>query len=265
MKRLKFINKLKLSILTAFIALSFTSTAIAAEYPKPTELKYVNDYTSGTLDQSTKEYIISVGKELEDKTGAQETIVVVDSLNGADIESYANGLFRTWGIGQKGKDNGFLILLAIKDRTWRVEVGTGLEGAIPDIYSNRVMEAVAVPLFKEGNYSGGLKDAYSVFADAIAKEYNITLEKNEKINLPQEESAEANIFDNLGFIIFILIIWFFFFRRRRGGGFGGFGGGGFGGFGGSGGGFGGFGGSSGGGFGGFGGGSSSGGGSSGRF
>lgn len=256
------LNKYTIGILCAAAISVFSFSAVfAADYPKPTELKYVNDYTGNTLDVSTKEYIISVGKELEDKTGAQEVIVVIDSLDGADIDAYANELFRNWGLGQKGKNNGLMILLSIKDRAWRVEVGTGLEGAVTDIYSSRVMNAVAVPLFKEGNYSQGLKDSYSVFADDIAKEYNVTLDKNEKITVPQENSNSSNPFNSMGFVIFIIIIWFLFFRRR--GGFGGFGGGGFfgGGFGG--GGFGG--GSSGGGFGGFGGGSSSGGGSSGRF
>ncbi|MGE5627878.1 MAG: TPM domain-containing protein [Solirubrobacterales bacterium] len=250
------LNKHFIGILCAASISLFTfSSVFAANYPKPTELKYVNDYTGNTIDESTKEYIISVGKELEDKTGAQEVIVVINSLEGADINSYANELFRNWGIGQKGKNNGLMILLSMQDRAWRVEVGTGLEGAVTDIYSSRIMNSVALPLFKEGNYSQGLKDSFSVFADDIAKEYNVTLDKNEKVNVPKDNSNNSNPFDSIGFVIFIIIIWFLFFRRRRGGFFGGgfFGGGGFGG------------GSSGGGFGGFGGGSSSGGGSSGRF
>ena len=132
--------------------------------------------------------------------------IVIYRVRGG-IETYANELFRTWGIGQKDKDNGFLILLSMKERQWRVEVGTGLEGAVPDIYSSRVMEAVAVPKFKEGNHSQGLKDSYSAFADAIAKEYNVNLEKNEKITLPATESSAGNNFDKvIGSIVLLLLI-----------------------------------------------------------
>lgn len=249
----------KYFLLTLFAVLLSCTVAFASTvYPQPTSLKYVNDYAS-ILDSSTTEYIVSVGKELEDKTGAQAVVVIVNSLDGNDIDTYANELFRSWGIGQKDKDNGLLILISLNDRLWRVEVGTGLEGAITDIYSARVMDNLAAPRFKEGNYSQGIKDAYSVFADSIAKEYNVTLDKNEHVDLPAEaNSSDSNSIAEIFFIIFVIVFFFLFFRPRKNRGrYDGFGG--YGGFGG----FGGFRGSSGGGFGGFGGGSSSGGGSSG--
>lgn len=75
-------------------------------YPKVTELKYVNDYAK-VMDNDSVQYILSVGKELEDKTGAEATVVVIDSLDGQTIEGYANGIFRKWGIGQKIKIMGY--------------------------------------------------------------------------------------------------------------------------------------------------------------
>jgi uncharacterized protein len=233
--------------LTLFISLSFSLVSAETTYPQPTALKYINDYTS-TVDDSTKEYIISVGKELEDKTGAQEVVVIIDSLQGNDIAAYANGLFRTWGIGQKDKNNGLLILISMKDRAWRVEVGTSLEGAVTDIYSARVMDSIANPRFQEGNYSQGIKDSYSIFADTIAKEYNVTLDKNENISLPADNSTNnspsgmipailigvlimLDIIFNRGRITFFIIARFFWFGRGGGGGdnnrggFGGMGGG----------------------------------------
>jgi len=259
-------NKCIINVLLVLAITIFSLSVVfsASTYPKPTELKYINNYTSTTIDDPTKNYIVSVGKELEDKTGAQEVVVVIDSLQGSDIQTYANELFRTWGIGQKGKNNGLLILISMQDREWRVEVGTGLEGAITDIYSARVMDSVASPKFKEGNYSEGIKDAYSLFADSIAKEYNATLDKNEKISLPSQDTYTGNSNANVaaGGIVLLLIILDFIFNKGRitrflmrsafffgRGGHGGFGGGS----------------SGGGGFGGFGGGSSSGGGSSGRW
>ena len=207
---------------------------------------------------------------MEQKTGAQEVIVVVNSLNGTDIESYANQLFRSWNIGQKNENNGLLILVSINDRRWRVEVGTGLEGAVTDVYSARVMDSIATAQFKKGDYSSGLVEAYSAFADSIAKEYSVTLDKNSNIAVPDQQTNEdknsrsrtnlislvviifilLDVIFNRGRVIRSMMLMFFWSGGRWGrggrGGRGGFGGG-----------------SSGGGFGGFGGGSSSGGGSSG--
>jgi len=264
--RIVFVVMISIFLISQIVAIGLVNAEI--KYPKATELKYVNDYAK-VLDSKSTQYILSVGKELEAKTGAQAAVVVIDSLQGVPIESYATGIFRSYGIGQKDKNNGLLILLAVKERKWRVEVGTGLEGAVTDIYSSRVMNDFAVPKFKQNQYGEGLRLAYSSLADNIAKEYNVKLDKN--VNVPNQTET-TNVSSNgsgivvIGFIVlvfldfilnrgritkFILTLLFWSSIGRRGGGNGG-------GFGGSGGGFG-------GGSGGFGGGSSSGGGSSGGF
>lgn len=253
MKKLrnKFSGMLIVILTLLFMLIPFQNVKAETTYPNPTNLKYVNDY-AGILDSDTKEYIVSVGKELEDKTGAQATVVIINSLEGKDIRDYGINLFRKWGIGQKEKDNGILILMAMKEKKWSVEVGRGLEGAVPDILTNRVMQEAAVPEFKRGNFGKGLKNAYSIFADDIAKEYGVTLEKNEKIDFDYDRGRNAqrkpipiyiliglvflDIIFNRGRVIrFILkiLFWNSFFGGGRGGrGGGGFGGGGFGGFGG---------------------------------
>lgn len=242
-------SRLLIVILTVlFMLIPFQNVKAEITYPNPTSLKYVNDY-AGILDSDTKEYIVSVGKELEDKSGAQAVVVTINSLEGNDIRDYGINLFRKWGIGQKEKDNGLLILMAMKEKKWSVEVGRGLEGAVPDILTNRVMQEAAVPEFKRGNFGEGLKNAYSIFADDIAKEYGVTLEKNEKIDFDYDRGRKAqrnpipiyiliglvflDIIFNRGRIIrFILeiLFWNSFFGGGRGGrggggGFGGFGGG----------------------------------------
>ncbi|GCD08614.1 TPM domain-containing protein [Clostridium tagluense] len=262
----KNILALMISIFLLSGIMAINSVNAEIKFPRPTQLKYVNDYAK-VIDGDSMQYILSVGKELEDKTGAQATVVVIDSLQGETIESYANGIFRNWGIGQKDKNNGLLILLSVKDKKWRVEVGTALEGAITDIYSSRVMNDFAVPKFKVNQYGQGIRAAYSVLCDSIAKEYEVKLDKN--INVPRySESAEnpnmtkkSNGILVIGVIVlvfldfifnrgritrFIITLLFWSSIGRRGGRNGG-----------------GFGGGSGGDSGGFGGGSSSGGGSSG--
>ncbi|MCB2354782.1 TPM domain-containing protein [Clostridium estertheticum] len=269
-------TKMKMRIL--FVGMLFLSQIMVMNivnaqtkkiYPVASQLKYVNDYAK-VLDSESTQYILSVGKELEGKTGAQAIVVVIDSLKDVPIETYATGIFREWGIGQKGKNNGLLILLSVKEKQWRVEVGTGLEGAVTDIYSSRVMNDYAVPKFKQGLYGEGLRASYSVLCDSVAKEYNVKLDKN--INVPKQVQTQnipgkGNGIVLIGFIVLIfldfilnrgrvtrfmvtLLFWSSIGRRGggNGGGFGGSGGGGFGG-----------------GSGGFGGGSSSGGGSSGGY
>lgn len=267
------IFKSKLKVFTLFLLLLLCSVYYIpnarSNYPTPTNLKYINDYTN-TINNDYKEKIVSIGKELEDKTGAQAIIVVINSTNNISIEDYTNKLFRGWGIGKSEKDNGLLILLAINDRQYRVEVGRGLEGTIPDALSNRVMESLAKPSFVQGNYGAGLLNSYSKLCDYIAEEYGVTLDKSLNIELPSQAQSTTSKNKNLGFVgigflilIFLdlifnrgrvmstllqLLFWNSFFNggKRGGGGFSG----------GSG---------SGGGFGKFGGGSSNGGGSSGNW
>ena len=174
---MKVINRFISIIFIVMLLVAQTISAQATDINlKPTSLKYINDY-DGIIDRDSANFIVSLGSEVENKTGAQMTAVVVKSLQGADITAYANKLFRQWGVGQKGKDNGLLILVSIDDKKWRVEVGRGLEGSITDIYSARVMDESA-PLFAQQEYGKGLIKVFSTFADSIAKENNVTLDNN---------------------------------------------------------------------------------------
>ena len=85
-------------ICLCIIFISIPLVSAKENVAKPTNLKYINDYTN-TLSLDAKEYVASLGKELEDKTGAQSVVVIVNSLDGDDIQNYATKLFREWGIG----------------------------------------------------------------------------------------------------------------------------------------------------------------------
>lgn len=229
MKKNKFSNKLLLFCFSIAVFLFFcfkafdvpnvitASSSSSATFPEPTSYKYINDYV-GIVNDDDIEKIVSIGKELESKTSAQASIVIVNSTNGIPIEDYTNKLFRTWGIGTKDKDNGLLILLAIDDRAWRVEVGRGLEGAIPDALSNRVMVSLAKPKFASNNYSEGLLEAYSAFSDYIAEDYNVSLDKSLNITVPNSDNESTISSKSITFItIIILLLVFsdFIFNRGR--------------------------------------------------
>ena len=251
---------MKKMLLIALILLFFLNfPLIAITFPQPTPLKYVNDYVGIISDDYVKN-IVSIGKELEEKTGAQLTTVIVDTIGDTTIEEYAVELFRKWGIGQKGKDNGVLLLVAIKDRVMRIEVGYGLEGAIPDGKAGRIRDEYIIPYFKQEDYSKGVYYGYLALAKEIAKEYNVELTMDIDSELPQPDETET-IRKYLPIIVFVIIVILITLSNRtRISGMGPRGPLGPGGFGGSGGGK-----SSSGGFGSFGGGRSGGGGASGKW
>jgi uncharacterized protein len=95
--------------------------------------------------------------ELEQKSGIQLVVATVNSLQGNDIETFANQLFRYWKLGEAKKNNGVLLLVAPKDRKVRIEVGYGLEGTLTDALSNVIITGAIVPRFKANDYAGGIE------------------------------------------------------------------------------------------------------------
>lgn len=245
----------------------------------PTLTKPVNDFAH-VIDPQNAAEIDRVSRVLLAATagdkGIGDTIIVVTVPTFApfaDIREFANKLFENGGrgIGDKQKDNGLLIVLAVNDRKVWIEVGYGLEGSITDGFSGETSRQYMAPHFKEGRYGDGLRAGVTRIAARIAQERGVTLE-NVRVQEPARGRDTARSSNRIGSYIFLAIFLFVIIqgltgggRRRRGpggwsgwsGGVGPFGGGWGGGFGGGGGGWGGGGG---GGFGGFGGGSSGGGG-----
>lgn len=107
----------------------FISLARPASFPQP--VGYVNDF-AGVIDDESKKKMEEIIKFIEEKTGAEIAVVTIKTLEGESIEMFANKLFQQWGIGKKGKDNGVLILISLKEKKIRIEVGYGLEDILPD-------------------------------------------------------------------------------------------------------------------------------------
>ncbi|WP_411821430.1 TPM domain-containing protein [Leptospira sp. 'Mane'] len=111
----------------------------------------------GTLSSIFKEKMEGILAEHEKQTTNQIAILAVQYLDGENLEEYGIKVAEKWMLGQKGKDNGVLVLLAVGDRKVRIEVGYGLEGTLTDVYCSRVIKNTMIPLFKEGNYEEGLE------------------------------------------------------------------------------------------------------------
>ncbi len=224
--------------------------------------RFVEDYAN-VINTSHDRSLNGVLQELEQKTGAQYIILTVLSTDGLPIEQFAIELAEKWKLGQKGKDNGMLFVLAKNDRRWRFEVGYGLEGFITDQYCSRIGRDVLVPYLRKGNYSQGIYEANLQIVQRIASEAGVSLTGMPKVTPVPVRSRRRGLpcCNALPILIFMLLIfggagrgmgWWFFLPFMMGG-FGGHGGyGRSGSFGGGSfsGGFGGFGGGMGGGFGG---------------
>ena len=195
-------------------------------------------------------------------------LVTIQSLNGEPVDDVANTIYRAWGVGKKGKDEGILLLLSISDRRDRLEVGYGLEPILPDGFDGEVLRAMR-PALKQSQYGEAMRAAAATIGTRIAQAKGVTLDTSLRRRIQPEPSGRSIPWP----LVVIGIIVLLSLLRGGGGSFGGFlpgmvlgsmmgRGGRWGG--GSGGGFGGYdsGGDSGGGFGGFGGGDSGGGGAS---
>ncbi|MCQ2478484.1 MAG: TPM domain-containing protein [Clostridia bacterium] len=142
----------------------------------PTKEFYVNDFAN-VLEEDVKSEILSRGAELAEKTKAQVVAVTVDSTDGQEISDYALNLGRDWGIGDKEKNNGVLILLAVSDREVYIAVGYGLEGALPDSKTGRILDNYAVPYFKNDDFSQGMLSVYKAVQNEVYIEYGLEAEE----------------------------------------------------------------------------------------
>jgi uncharacterized protein len=246
----------------AGLVLALATVARTDDFKNFQPTGYVTD-RAGILTAQTKTQLEALCLELEQKTGAQMAIVTVKSLDGNEVQPYANDLFRQLGIGKKKQDNGLMLLVAPNDRKYWTEVGYGLEPIINDARAGDAGRLMT-PYFRQGDYSSGVTAAAWQLAKYIADDKGVTLTGAPQLRPVQhhQDSSGLGIWIILGIILFIFLM-----SRsggsgsninRRGGGSGwwvgpvvgggwggsrgGWGGGGGGGWGGGGGGFGGFGG-----------------------
>lgn len=225
-----------------FIFIFFVES-LFANLEVPILKNYVNDQTN-TLSSEQLSDLEKRLKVYEDTTSNQIVILMISSLEGEDLFDFSHRVAETNKIGQKGKDNGILILVVKDDRKIRIEVGYGLEGVVPDAVASSIIRNIMIPYFKSGNYYGGLLKGIETLQDAIAGAYQAD----------EEKFSAKNFITPLVLLIFLLIFfsiisrikgtsrggwiyrsggWHSYPSRRSSwggiGGFGGFGRGGFGG------------------------------------
>ena len=209
----------KISIIISILILLFIPLSMPAEgvkgLPKSSPDFYVYDELY-LLDNSSKDYIININKEIYNKTGSQVVVALINSLNKNDINIYATSLFEKWEIGSKKDDNGILILIVPNERKVWIEVGYGLEGILPDSRVKRIINDSILPYFAEDEYNKGVISGFDEIIGYIEKEYDIGLEGG----LYSEVGDNYNYMSNknsryfIGLVFLLIILDIRFFRGR---------------------------------------------------
>lgn len=169
---------------------------------------HVNDFAD-MLTQAEEQRLETKLRNYRDTTTTVIAIATLNSLQGYPIEDIGTRLFNDWNLWEGDKDNGILILIAKEERQMRIEVGYGLEGAIPDVMAGRIIREILTPQFKQGQFYSGLDVASSAIIQLASGEYTGQL---------TAENRNANQDDISSFIVFILFIIFVVYASSRGGG-----------------------------------------------
>ena len=182
-----------------------TTLGFAQDFPaKPNKL--VNDYT-GSLSAAQIQQLEDKLVAFDDTTSIQIAIAIVKSVGQYDINEYALELGRKWGVGSK-KNTGIMIVVGLGDRKISIQSGYGLEGALPDVYTKRIIENDIKPYFKAGDYYGGLESGTNAIISYTKGEY-----KNES-----PKKAKGNPGSAIPIIIIIVVIIIIIIRKGGGNG-----------------------------------------------
>ncbi len=222
-------------VLNLVAVILIISAPVAVCYGKadlPLPRHYVEDYAN-VINDSDEHSLNGILQELEQKTGAQYIILTVKTTEGVPIQQFSIGLTDKWRLGQKGKDNGMLFVLAAADRKYWFNTGYGLEGFITDQYCGQVGRDVLVPFLKKGDYGKGIYQANLQIVQRIAKQSGVVL-----TGMPKLKSVPGRLRRRglpCGALLLLLLMAILFSGRGRGmgmlfflplmlGGFGGVGG-----------------------------------------
>lgn len=155
--------------LLALLALLLVALPAAAlDVPRPQG--YVTD-SAGLLSAATEQKLENFLEEFERSDSTQLTVLTIPSLEGEALEEYALRVAESWKIGQKGKDNGALLLVAKAEKQMRIEVGRGLEGRLTDLLAGRILDNELRPRFRNGDFDGGIAAGVVGMAQAVRGEY----------------------------------------------------------------------------------------------
>jgi uncharacterized protein len=192
------------SLLAVAVVCYVASTAFALDFPALTG-RVVDQ--AGVMTVQSRTDVEAKSKQLEDKSGIQLVVATVKSLQGSDVETFANQLFRFWKLGEAKKNNGVLLLVAPAEHKVRIEVGYGLEGTLTDALSSVIISGAIIPRFKANDFSGGIERGVDGIVSVLSGD---SAEWQQKANVRANDSSDdfTKLFPILLFVIVILVIWY---------------------------------------------------------
>ena len=221
-KFLRVIKRAVTLVLPIILIISLVSCVKNAKerYPTPTDKFFVNDF-AGVMNDTDIDAIYTKGAALDDATTAQAVVVTVDSLDGREAAEYALELGRQWGVGAEEKDNGVVVLLSAGDREIYIAVGYGLEGALPDSKTGRIIDNYGLSYFSDDNFSAGLVNIYSAIVNEIYIEYGMQPSENYiPADLLPDAQSDTSSFGEIvisWIVLIILVALYMGVFGRRGG------------------------------------------------
>jgi uncharacterized protein len=178
-----------LCLATALLAaFAFVNVALAFAFP-PLTGRVVD--SANIIPQAVSDRVTAKLASLEAKSGIQLVVATVKSLEGDDIEPYANGLFRAWKLGEKQKNNGVLLLVAPNEHKARIEVGYGLEGTLTDALSKIIITNAMAPRFKAGDFGGGIERGVDDIITVLTTD-SAEWEKRPQLRIVRQDSTLGN-------------------------------------------------------------------------
>lgn len=201
------------------LALALTAASAAADFSALQPQGFVSDFAR-VLNPAHRAELERYCSRVQALTGAEIAMVTVPTLDGEPIEDVANSLYRRWGIGKKGKDEGVLFLLVPRDRRMRLEVGYGLEPILPDGYAGTLLRQLR-PLLRSQDYGAAMLEAAHQIGTKVATSKNVSLDAS----IPSRREIEHDLMRDLPrFLLFpalFLVLLLLLLRRAgRGRGFG---------------------------------------------
>ncbi|MEH7073780.1 TPM domain-containing protein, partial [Neobacillus drentensis] len=178
--------------------------------PAPVGDIYVQDF-AGVLNETERNELINLGRNIEDQTTAQIAVLTVETIGDKPIEEFANEAFRQYGIGNKNENNGVLLVLSMKERKVRIEVGYGLEGRIPDGKAGRILDENALPYLKNQQPDRAIVETYKTLANEVLAEYGKEGEAGKQTQSTSEKGMGIPSWLIVLVVIVVVILDFKFF------------------------------------------------------
>jgi len=204
---------------SVFVLLALAGWLLAASDSLGQDIPYLTGRVNDRADMLTageRERAEALLRGFEEETGTQIVLLTVPTLQGTAIEEYALSVAEAWALGRAEVDDGVLFLVVRDDRKLRIETGYGLEGALTDAESRRILDWVVVPRFREGRFAEGILDGITAITEETRGETGVPLGPSAAVLEQARQARQADVWVAVAMLaVFALVILWLARRNRR--------------------------------------------------